>query len=97
MFLIYINDLFENLVSVPKLFPGDTSIFSVVKIVDALNIDMNNDLKKIYEWAFEWRMNFNPDPTSTRIDFFLGKGKWLITLLYFSIKMSFCKSPFKNI
>ena len=49
--------------SVPKLFPGDTSIFSIVKNVDALNIDLNNDLKKICEWAIQWKMNFNPDPT----------------------------------
>ena len=24
---------------------------------------MNNDLKKIGKWAFQWKMNFNPDPT----------------------------------
>ena len=29
--LIYINDLSENLASEPKLFPDDTSLFSVVK------------------------------------------------------------------
>ena len=29
-----------------------------------INIDgLNNDLKKIGEWAFQWKMNFNPDPT----------------------------------
>ena len=63
MFLIYINDLSENLASKPKLFADDTSLFSVVKNVDASNIDLNNDLKKICEWAFQWKMNFNPDPT----------------------------------
>ena len=30
----------------------DTSLFCVVKNVDASNIDLNNDLKKISEWAF---------------------------------------------
>ena len=29
---------------------------------DASNIDLNNELKKIGEWAFQWKMNFNPDP-----------------------------------
>ena len=63
LFLIYVNDLFDNLASNPKLFADDTSLFSVVKSVDASNIDLNNDLKEIGEWAFQWKMIFNPDPT----------------------------------
>ena len=43
------------------MFTDNTSLFSVVKNVDPLNIDLNNDLKKIDEWAFQWEMNFNPD------------------------------------
>ena len=61
LFLIYINDLSDNLASNPKLFPDDTSLFSVVKNVDASNIDLNNDLKNTGELAF--KMSFNPDPT----------------------------------
>ena len=63
LFLIYINNLSENLASNSKLFADDTSLFSVVKIVDASNIDLDNDLKKIRKWAFQWKMNFNTDPT----------------------------------
>ena len=62
MYLIYINDLYNNLALNPKLFLDDTSLFSVVKNVNALNIDLNNDLKKIGESAFQWKMSFNPDP-----------------------------------
>ena len=63
LFLIFIKDLSDNLVSNPKFFADDTSLFSVVKNVDASNIDLNNDLKKIGEWAFQWKMSFNPDPS----------------------------------
>ena len=63
MFLIYTNDLSDNLASKPKLFSDDTSLFSVVKNVDASNIDLNNNLEKIGEWAFQCKMSFNPDPT----------------------------------
>ena len=63
MLFIYINDLSENLASIPKLFADGTSLFSVVKNVDVTNIDLNNDLKKIGEWAFQQKINFNPDPT----------------------------------
>ena len=63
MLLIYINDLSEKLTSSLKLFADDTSLFSVVKNVDASNTDLNNDLKKISEWAFQWKMSINPDLT----------------------------------
>ena len=35
LFLIYINDLSDNLALKPKLFADNTSLFSVVKNVDA--------------------------------------------------------------
>ena len=63
MFLIYINDLSDNLASNPKLFADDTSLFSVVKNVNASNIDLNNVVKKLGEWALQWKISFNPDPT----------------------------------
>ena len=63
LFLIDINDLSENLASNPKLFADGTALFSVIKNVNVSNIDLNDDLKNIGEWAFQWKMNFNPDPT----------------------------------
>ena len=63
LLLIYINDLSDNLASNPKLFADDTLLFSVIKNVDASNIDLNNNLKKIGEWVFQWKISFNPDPT----------------------------------
>ena len=44
-----INDLSENLASNPKLFADDTSLFSLIKNVDASNIDLNDDLENIGE------------------------------------------------
>ena len=73
MFLIYIKDLSENLASGPKLFADDTSLFSVIKNADTSNIDLNNDLKKIGEWAFQWKMNFNPDPTKQAQERFFSR------------------------
>ena len=46
-----------------NLFAAATSLFSVVKNADISNIDLSNNLKKIGEWAFLWKINFNPDPT----------------------------------
>ena len=50
--LIYINDLSWNLVSNPKLFADDTSLFSVIfgKNLSAKNL--NDDLNRINNWVF---------------------------------------------
>ena len=56
LFLIYINDLSNDLSSSCKLFADDASLFSVVHNVT------NRDVSKISEWAFKWKMIFNPDP-----------------------------------
>ena len=60
-YLIYINDLSDNLKTNPKLFADDTSLFSIVHDVNVSANDLNHDLKKINDWAYHWKMNFNPD------------------------------------
>ena len=62
LFLIYINDLTEGLTTNVKLFAGDTSLFSVVHDTQTSANDLNKDLEIINNWAFQWKMNFNPDP-----------------------------------
>ena len=36
-------------------------LFSVVHDINAFVIKLNIDLKKINDWAFRWKMTFNPD------------------------------------
>ena len=60
LFLIYINDLPSGLSSNAKLFAEDTSLFSVVHDINT-SIQLNSDLKKINDWAIQWKMTFNPD------------------------------------
>ena len=45
----------------PKLFAEDTSLFSVIHIINSTVNDLNSDLMKISNWAFQWKMKFNPD------------------------------------
>ena len=63
LFLVYINDLSNGLKSNPKLFTDDTSLFSVIHDVNSSQIDLNEDLDKINNWAYQWKMSFNPDPS----------------------------------
>ena len=46
-----------------KLFADDTSLFSVVHDVNTSSANSNNDLRKISDWAIQWKMSFNPDPS----------------------------------
>ena len=63
LFLIYINDLLVGLSSNCKLCADDTSLFSVVQDVTISSSELNSDLAKISEWAFKWKVRFNPDPS----------------------------------
>ena len=63
MFLIYINDLTEGLTANVKLFADDTSLFSVVHDIQTSANDLNEDLKIINNWAFQWKMSFNGEST----------------------------------
>ena len=62
LFLIYINDLPDGITSICKLFADDTSIFSKVLDVNESTKKLNLDLEKISQWAFQWKMHFNPYP-----------------------------------
>ena len=61
LFLIYINDISNNLQSDIKLFADDTSIFSVVNDPNSSAMAINDDLLKIQQWSYQWKMVFNPD------------------------------------
>ena len=62
LFLIYINDLPDGIMSICKIFADDTSLFS--KIIDTRNSQntLNSDLEIIKNWAYQWKMQFKPDP-----------------------------------
>ena len=63
LFLIYINDLSDNLESLVKVLDDDTSLFSTVHDPSKSAKLINDDLQKISDWAFKWKMLFNPDVT----------------------------------
>ena len=58
-FLIYINDLSDNLSSNTKLFADDASLSWVVNDINQSGIDLNVDLEKISNWIFQLKMSFN--------------------------------------
>ena len=60
LFLIYIK---ESLITNAKLFADDTSLSSVVRNIPASTEELNNDLRNINKWTYQWKMVFKPDLT----------------------------------
>ena len=61
LFLIYINDLAQNIKSNVKCFADDTMLFSVVNNPSISANELNQDLKVISQWAYQRKMELNPD------------------------------------
>ena len=61
LFLVYINDLTQNLHSNPKLFVDDTSVFLTVTDDALSNSYLNDDLSKINDSGYKWKISFDPD------------------------------------
>ena len=59
--LIYINDLAYGISFNTKLFADDTSRFSVIHDSAIMTFELNSDLARIKQGAFQWKMSFNPD------------------------------------
>jgi ribonuclease P/MRP protein subunit RPP40 len=83
LFLIYISDLERSIKSDVKLF---ADVFSIVKDPIVSANDLNHDLDIIYQWANQWKMEFNPDPTkqATQVIFVCKKMKPNHPLLLFN-------------
>ena len=56
LFLIYINDLPDEIMSICQIFAEDTSLFS--KILNTRNSQnvLNSDWEIIKNWAYQWKM-----------------------------------------
>ena len=60
-FLIYINDLPDNLEFNCKIFADDSSLFARFLIDMSLRATLNKDLELIKNWGFQWKKQFNRD------------------------------------
>ena len=60
-FLVYINDLTDNLTSTVKLFADNMFFCSIMKDPNISAKELNKDSQFISEWAYKWKMTFNLD------------------------------------
>ena len=75
LFLIYINDLEKGIKSEVKFFADDTSLFSIVSDPVITAAQINHDLQLIEQWAYQWKMSFNPDPNKQAIELLFSQKK----------------------
>ena len=62
-FLVYINDMVENVNCDIKMFADDTSLFSLVRDEARTAFELNCDLEKVRLWAWQWKMQLNSEKT----------------------------------
>ena len=65
LFLIYINDIVNDINCTIKLFADDTSLYVEVDSPGLTANLINDNLSKIHEWSKKWLVNFNPTKTVT--------------------------------
>ena len=58
MFLIYINDIGENITSTLRLFADDSLLYCTVEIPQDCQ-SLQDDLDKLTQWSCKWQMKFN--------------------------------------
>ena len=58
LFIIYINDLSENINCTIKQYTDDTKLYTTVKEIDDV-MQFQHDLDSVAEWSNVWQLSFN--------------------------------------
>ena len=75
-FLIYINDIINDIGSNIRLFAADTSPYVIVTDAETSAEILTLDLTKIEDWAEKWLLTFQPPKTESLV--ITGKQKRLL-------------------
>ena len=67
LWLIYVNDIVDNLESEALLFADDTCLFASANDPAETAEILNSDLAKINNWALKWKVSFNPGKSKDMI------------------------------
>ncbi|CAF1449631.1 unnamed protein product, partial [Didymodactylos carnosus] len=69
LFLIFIDDLGDNVSATMRLFADDASLYRVTENNDIRKVidQVNKDLLLIYEWSITWKLHLNIDKCKATI------------------------------
>ena len=65
LFIMFINDIVKEIHSNIRLFADDTSLYIIVDFPDSAAQILNLDLERLYNWAVQWLVKFNPIKTES--------------------------------
>ena len=74
LFLLYINDIVNDIGSNIRLFADDTSLFIIIDNPVTAAEYLNSDLNKLSRWTATWHFTFNPSKTKALL--FFRKLRW---------------------
>ena len=63
LFLLYINDIADNLANLARLFADDTSLSASSRDKREIEYSINSDLEILLDWSKRWLVTFNPSKT----------------------------------
>ena len=67
LFLIYVNDITESLLSLTRLYADDSSLYYSATSLQDIEGITNHDLRNVSVWAKQWLVDFNPNKTEAVI------------------------------
>jgi len=71
-FLVYVNDIADNLISISRLFADDTSLACSASNINDIEGMLNHDLQSLSVWSKQWLVSFNPQKTEAILCFLSG-------------------------
>ena len=75
LFLIFINDIVNNIQSNIHLFADDTSLYIIVENPNTATLTLKSDLGTIHHWPDDLLVDFNPTKTTSLL-VFRKKSTW---------------------
>ena len=87
LFLVYSNDLADNVSSDARLFADDPPLFTVAyDKEEVVATQLNSDLEIISQWAYQSKMQFNSDKNKQAIQMIFSqkRDRSAHPLLYFN-------------
>ena len=81
LFLIYMNDVADNMLSMCRLFADDNSLQQCSYNMLDIEYKLNHDLHILEFWSNKWLLKFNP--SKTKVLYFSKKDNPVLPKLFF--------------
>ena len=82
LFLIYINDLPDDITPLCNIFENDTSLFSKVHNINKSVNELNPDSEKISQWVYQSKVQFNSDLSKHANEFVFSRKSNSMNFFY---------------